>query len=419
MIFWSLVFAIGVGQAALLALALWRRPVNARANRVLAGWIALIGVDLAVKAAYFHGPVPELLKLYRLVSLFPFLYGSAFYLYVRALTEARGLGRRDAVHLCGFLVALAVNAEVFAQDAAQQRAFFDHLLAGGHWPGRPWLDVLLFVYSLSYVVAGLVRVRHYRRGLLQRRSDADRMSLRWIDAMAVSQIVIWCIALVQWLARIPWIDYPLIYGAVVGWVFLVGYLSLNQAAVAVGPESELESRAEAEPGTRPELGSAHGPTSHPAPHPSLDPSLDPAPDARTDPAPEPKPAAAPADDPRFPAVEARLAQLMAQEQLYREPALTIGQLARRSGYPEYLVSEVINRRCEGPFWDYINRQRVEAARACLADPGDTRTILDIAYACGYTSKSTFNAAFKRQLGQTPSAYRQRRSGAGPSAREQD
>ena len=36
MIFWSLVFAIGVGQAALLALALWRRPVNARANRVLA-----------------------------------------------------------------------------------------------------------------------------------------------------------------------------------------------------------------------------------------------------------------------------------------------------------------------------------------------------------------------------------------------
>ncbi|MGO1070603.1 helix-turn-helix domain-containing protein [Lysobacter sp. CA199] len=374
MIFWSLVFAIGVGQAALLALALWRRPVNPQANRVLAGWVALIGIDLAVKAAYFHGPAPELLKAYRLVSLFPFLYGSAFYLYVRALTEARGLDRRDAVHLSGFIVALAVNVGVFGQDAAQSRAFFEHLRAGGHWPGRPWLDVLLFVYSVSYVIAGLMRVRRYRRGLLQRRSDADRMSLRWIDAMAVSQIVIWCIAIVQWLTRIPWIDYPLIYGAVVAWVFVVGYLSLNQVTVAAEPAPEPAAEAKLE-------------------HAS-------------------------ADDPRFPSVEARLAQLMAREQLYREPALTIGQLAKRSGYPEYLVSEVINRCFQSNFWDYINRQRIEAARACLADAGDTRTILDIAYACGYTSKSTFNAAFKRQSGLTPSAYRQHHAGAVSASRDE-
>ncbi|KRA82050.1 AraC family transcriptional regulator [Lysobacter sp. Root667] len=367
MISWSLVFAIGAGQAALLALALWRRPINPQANRMLAGWVALIGADLAVKAVYFHGPAPELLKAYRLVSLLPFLYGSLFYLYARALTEARGLDRRDLVHLSGFVVALLANTGLFLQDAAQDRAFFEALRHGAHWPGRPWLDILLFGYSLSYVIAGLVRVRRYRRGLLQRRSDADRMSLHWIDAMAVSQIVIWCIALVQWLARIPWIDYPLIYGAVVGWVFVVGYLSLHQVAVAAEPEPEPAADAKLEP--------------------------------------------AGVDDPRFPAVEARLLQLMAQEQLYREPALTIGQLAKRSGYPEYLVSDVINRRFEGHFWDYINRQRVEAARVCLADAGDTRTILDIAYACGYTSKSTFNAAFKRQLAQTPSAYRQRHAGA--------
>jgi AraC-like DNA-binding protein len=212
-----------------------------------------------------------------------------------------------------------------------------------------------------------VRVRRYRRELLQRRSDADRMSLHWIDAMALSQIVIWCIAVAQWQLRIPWIDYPLIYGAVVAWVFVVGYLSLSQVAVAV-------EASQAEDGTL----------------------------AAATPA---------ADDPRFAAVEARLTQLMDGERLYREPALTIAQLARRSGYPEYLVSAVINRRFAGNFWDYINRQRIEAARACLADAGDTRTILDIAYACGFTSKSTFNAAFKRQLAVTPSAYRQARAGA--------
>jgi AraC-like DNA-binding protein len=120
--------------------------------------------------------------------------------------------------------------------------------------------------------------------------------------------------------------------------------------------------------------------------------------------------AARGDDPRFDEVESRLSQLMREERLYREPALTIGQLARRSGYPEYLVSAVINRRLGGNFWEYINRQRIDAASGCLADPGDVRTILDIAYACGFTSKSTFNAAFKRQRGATPSGYRREHAG---------
>ena len=123
-------------------------------------------------------------------------------------------------------------------------------------------------------------------------------------------------------------------------------------------------------------------------------------------APPPAPAGGMADDARFDAVQARLAELMGgAAPLYLEPALTIGQVAKRSGYPEYLVSAVINRRLGGSFWEYVNRLRVEAARERLADPDDARTVLDIAYACGFTSKSTFNAAFKRQVGQTPSGYR--------------
>ena len=368
MTFWSIVFAIGAAQAVLLALALWRWPVNTTANRILSVWIGLIALDLAIKSLYFHGPSPWLFKPFRLTQLLPFLYGSLFFLYVRALTQRTGLARRDTWHFVGFAFALLVNADVFAFDRAQVLAFQAYLRAGGYWPRSPWLDVVLFAYGVSYVVAALVRVHRYRRQLLQRRADADRMSLRWIDVMAVSQIVIWCIALVQWQFDIPWIDYPLIYGGIVAWVFAMGYLSLGQSAVAA---------VEATPET---------PVAQPL---------------------------AGGDDARFPPGEARVGALMGQEQVYPRAALTIGQLARRSGYPEYLVSAVINRRLEGNFWEYINRQRVEAARACLADAADTRTVLDIAYDCGFTSKSTFNAAFKRQLGLTPSAYRQSQSrGAG-------
>jgi AraC-like DNA-binding protein len=208
-------------------------------------------------------------------------------------------------------------------------------------------------------------VHRYRRRLRERRSDADRLSLRWIDTMAACQVVIWCIAIVQALVYLPILNYGLLFGAIAGWICVVGWFSLGQPPVAVEPEPAAADEETVAPG-----------------------------------------AAGEPDNARFDAVEARLAQLMGgAAPLYLEPALSIGQVAKRSGYPEYLVSAVINRRSGGTFWDYINRLRVEAARACLADVADTRSILDIAYACGFTSKSTFNAAFKRQLGETPSGYR--------------
>lgn len=357
---WVIIYAIGAAQAVLLALALWSRPANVSANRMLAAWLAVVGFDLAVKALFLAAPAPGLFRVLLFVGLFPFLYGVFFYLYVRALTTARACSWRDTVHLAGFVAALGLSAPALLADGDLNVELMHRWLARSLPPPVPWYSALLYAWSLSYVLAALLRVMRYRRQVRQRRSDADRMSLRWVAVMALGQVVIWTIALLQDTLRIPGIDYLLIYGAVAVWACVLGYLGLMQAPVS----PELLAQAEA---------------------------------GRDEPA--------SGNDPRFAQVQARLAKLMEDEALYREPALTIGQVARRSGYPEYLVSATINRVFGCTFWDYINRQRIGAACRHLADAGDTRTILDIAYACGFTSKSTFNAAFKRQTGQTPSAWR--------------
>ena len=361
---WVVVYAIGAAQAAPLALALWRHAANVRANHALAAWIAVVGLDLAVKAAFLAAPSSAWFPLYRVVGLFPFAYGALFYVYVRALTTGRGFVARDLLHMAGFALALAMELPALAGGAERHAADLALWMRHALPPTMPYYNLLLFAWGLGYVGAALVRVYRYRRALRQRRSDADRLSLRWVEMMALAQVVVWCIALLHVLLRLPGVDYYLIYGAVATWVCAVGWFSLSQPPVAEVPL--------------------------PQPGVPADPR-------------DPVPAAN--DDARFPEVEARLLQLMATQALYREPALTIGQLARRSGYPEYLVSVVINRRFEASFCDWINGQRIEAARARLADAGEARTILDIAYDCGFTSKSTFNAAFKRLVGQTPSAYR--------------
>ena len=369
MTFWTFIYIAAAMQAALLALALWRQPSNRTANHLLAVWVALTGMDLAVKAMYWHLLSPEWFRAYRFVALFPFLYGSLFYLYVRALVEERGFRPRDIVHLAGFAVMLVLNGYIFVASEAQLQALSARWIAGERAIGA-WFDVPLFLYSLCYVVAALALVRGYRRRLRDQRSDADRWSLRWIDAMAGFQIVIWSVAIVQALVYLPVFNYGLLFGLVAAWVCMVGWFSLGQPHVQATRPAMLSSQDE-------------------YPQEQRDPD-------------------AAMDTSRFAEVEERLAQLMSgNAPLYLEPALTIGQVAKRSGYPEYLVSAVINRRLGGSFCDYINRLRVEAVRARLAEPSESRTILDLAYACGFTSKSTFNAAFKRQVGDTPSQYRRR------------
>ncbi len=358
---WSYVYAIGAAQGVLLAFALWRRPVNRAASRLLAVWIALIAIDLTINAIYLNYPRSAILPFYGSARFLPFLYGSLFYLYVRCLTEARALKPRDAVHFSGFAAIVLLNYDLFIQSFDQTQALFDRL-ARGEVPRRfKLIDFSLFGYSLSYVTAGLVVVRRYRARLLQRRSDADRMALRWVEALAISQVAIWAIALFQWLVHIPGVDQWLIYGAVTAWVLVTGYLSLGQ--------TQVEAQR-------------------------------PLPQAR----------ASEADEARGTDVAERLERLMEDEKLYLKPALTIGELARRTGYPEYLVSTVINRRLGSNFCDYVTAHRVDEAARRLSDPTDDRTILDIAYDCGFTAKSTFNSAFKKRLGTTPSEYRRQRAG---------
>lgn len=387
---WIVVYAIGAVQAALLALVLPRHPHNRAANRTMALWLGLVALDLAVKALYLAEPTAPMFRLFRLVALFPFLYGTLFYLYVRALTTGRGLAWRDAVHAAGFLVTLALHLPMLLASASDNAGMFARW-GNGNWPHPlPGYDLLLFGWGLSYVAAALLRLHRYRRRMRQRRADADRLALRWVEVLALAQIVIWCIAVAHSLLRLPGIDYFLIYGAVAASMCVLGYFSLAQVAV---PETAETSAGEA---------GADGNADRTAGDDTTD-AVAASGDAR--------------EDARFPDVEARLQRLMSEQALYREPALAIGQLARRSGYPEYLVSAVINRRLGSNFCDYVNQLRVEAVRERLADPDEARSILEIAYDCGFTAKSTFNQAFKRQVGRTPSEYRRSATAASTAQRQ--
>ena len=95
-----------------------------------------------------------------------------------------------------------------------------------------------------------------------------------------------------------------------------------------------------------------------------------------------------------------------EKQIFKDSLLSLQKLAKLLNVPEKQLSQIINENSGNNFNDFVNKYRIqEAKKLLLADIPDASNILKIAYEVGFNSKSTFNTAFKKFTGTTPSLYR--------------
>lgn len=92
---------------------------------------------------------------------------------------------------------------------------------------------------------------------------------------------------------------------------------------------------------------------------------------------------------------------------FAESGLTVRNLAERLNTQEHRLRAVINQGLGyRNFAAFLNRYRVDAAKAALSDPGQARRqVLQIALDLGYGSIAPFNRAFRDATGETPTGYR--------------
>lgn len=97
---------------------------------------------------------------------------------------------------------------------------------------------------------------------------------------------------------------------------------------------------------------------------------------------------------------------MVEEKPFLNPTLTIQEVSKYIKVPVRDLSLLINHQLGQHFYDFVNAYRIESAMDILKDPTKSRiTILEILYEVGFNSKSSFNTAFKKHTGNTPTAYR--------------
>lgn len=105
--------------------------------------------------------------------------------------------------------------------------------------------------------------------------------------------------------------------------------------------------------------------------------------------------------------------LMIKDRAFRDPDLTIGMIAARTGAPEYKLRRMINSGLGyRNVSEYLNGFRLHEVCDALADVAQADVpITTIAMDAGFGSLAVFNRTFKAQLGETPSFYRKRHANA--------
>ena len=103
----------------------------------------------------------------------------------------------------------------------------------------------------------------------------------------------------------------------------------------------------------------------------------------------------------------KLESLMTVSKAYQNENLGLASLAGQLGLSSHQLSELINTRLGMGFSRYIRERRVAAAKQLLVS-APSQSILSISMDTGFSSQSTFYAAFKEITGQSPGDYRKAR-----------
>ena len=363
-------------------------------------WLGLFILSISLLSLAFpvYAWLPQLFGMFDwpLASL-----GAFYYCYVRSLT---GLGnsRRQGYHFLPLLLFLAVLVYGRARLSGIEML---GLLSGG---SQPLLGMMVLGFQLlaaSYALAALYRLRQYRRRLREQYSSIENRQLVWLSWLSMSFIALLMLWFPANLLGGFW-GILLIFGRL-STLYFVGWYGLRQTAVLVSRIGEDASpirmhitdevnpaaviEADAAPITRPSdpSGPADAPSS-----------------VETNPVATHRYARSGMTEAASRLIGERWEHWVAHERGYLDPDIKLLDLAARIGTSPQLLSQYLNDVLGMNFFDCINALRVAEIQKMMRNPGnDARTLLDLALAAGFNSKSTFNTSFKKISGLAPSAWR--------------
>ncbi len=365
--FLDIINILVIFQCSIFSIFLVQRRNRKPANIFLAVFLlsqALVSFHLLCRyhQEYFASSVPY---LYFIGTPFYFLISPSLFLYTKSLAFSNyRFTKSQLVHLLPlFIVAIFFILTFHIHSNETKRILIEHGFFKNYYFYLIF-TLLFFVQIAAYCIWSLILIRRYRKIIKQECSSIASINLSWLTFFLYGYLLSWCTSILFFLQVILFSNPSVTLQFINNLAFfiflnLIFYKGLLQPELFSGVEE------------KPKYSTS---------------KLN-----RTD-----------ADT-----YSMLLASYMETKKPYLNPTITLKELSDELSIPPRFLSQVINEYYHKNFFDFMNQHRIEAAKQLFNDPVHAnKTVLQILYEVGFNSKSSFNIAFKKVVGMTPSQYRQ-------------
>lgn len=366
------------------------------ADRILSLWLPFIGLHLL----FFYLNSTDLSFFPVLLGIeipFPLIHGPFLYLYTASLTNQSSGKWMNLLH---FVPAVLTYFSLIPfYTLADEEKIKVYQTGGAGFETLTGFIMAAIIFSgIAYIILSLWTLKKFRRAAKNEFSYTENINLNWLRYLIFGIGVIW--------VSVIFGTDSTTYSSVVLFVLFVGYFGIKQVGIftqAPPPEKtrdtailNLNGLGDAAP-LKSSVALPAGPVAERIS--GMAESGNQMASEKT------KYQKSGLNDSIAEQIHEKLKQQMQTEKWYRNPELSLSELAQKLNIQPNILSQVINT-CENMnFYDYINQLRIDEFKELVTLPESQKyTLLSLAFDCGYNSKTSFNRNFKKVTGLSPSEY---------------
>lgn len=372
----EIILWLGVIQGFLLSVILITHKSNQPANRILGIAIFFLSAELFYLVIVKIGIFENFLILTGLLFSMLFIYVPMLYLYVLKITGSPINIRKVYFHFIPLILCVVFFFPVYLGGAAYRNTVLINIHEGKYFAAQI-VNMIKPFYGVLYIIMLLYLIRKHNNRLKNSFSNLDKINLSWLKNLSVALIVITIIVIIQNISEFIYGDESVfqyfLFISIAGFIYLIGYFGLKQ------PEIFTQVNLAAE-----EIGvsnTAIEAVSRKYEKSGLNNST--------------------AEE-----YLKRLLEYMDEEKPYLKGNITLVELSSMLSITAHNLSEVINSKLNQNFYDFVNSYKVKEVKRLIQNDQEMKfSILALGLEAGFSSKSSFYSAFKKETGMTPAQYR--------------